>query len=105
MHTCPCCGQMLHALDLRVSLEFNVVIIGDRAVKMSAKQTEVAYALWKAFPNILNKSRLIAQVWGANSNIDEASMRNTIYQVRKKLQPHKWTIQGVILRGYRMRAL
>lgn len=101
---CPCCGQLIKGADLKVSMEFNTVICGDRALKLTPKQCEIVYVLQRAWPHTLPTSRLISQVWG-HAEVDDPTVRNTIYTARKRLKTIDYTIRATHSRGYRIERL
>lgn len=100
---CPCCGQVLKGDNgFSVSLEFNTVIVGERALRLGPKEAEITFALKKAWPGRLTKQRLIAQVWGAGSDVEDGTMRNTVFNTNKKLKRLGWIVRGVMKSGYKL---
>ena len=99
--SCPCCGQRLSDLPLKVSMEYNTVICGSVALVLSPKQAEIAYVLQQSYPHNLHKERLIAKVWGRMSP-EENTMRTMIYTTRKALETIGWTIKNSTRQGYRL---
>lgn len=104
-NTCPCCGQSIADSTLRVSLEFNVVIHGSTALDVTPKECEIIHVLQAAWPNTLPTERLVSRVWGRSSNVNEESMRNLVYNARRKLNTIDFTIRAVRNRGYRLERL
>lgn len=98
---CPACGAVIQQSPLKVSLEFNVVICGDRALAMTPKEAEVIFSLHKTWPHTMTNSRLILAVWGRDTP-EEGTVRNTIYTARLKLKSVGWTIRATQKRGYRL---
>lgn len=98
---CPCCGQRLADLPLKVSMEFNTIICGYVALQVSPKQAEIAYVLRDHWPHNVHKERLIQKVWGRMSP-EENTMRTMIYTTRKALETIGWTIRNSRTHGYRL---
>lgn len=102
--SCPCCGQALKDLPLKVSLEFNTIICGDVALEVTPKECEIVFVLQKSWPHTTSQRKLMEQVWGGLP-VDDVSMRNMVYNTRKQVNKIGYTIRAVRSRGYRLERL
>ena len=98
---CPCCGGQIKDAKLKVSLEFNTVICGDRAIEVTPTQAEIIFVLKKHFPDVVARERLILAVWG-QEGIGDNVLRTLIYVTRKILLQVGYTISASTGNGYRL---
>jgi len=102
--SCPCCGQPISNSDLKVSVEFNTLIYGARALEVPPHVCELVYALNAAWPRPVLPARIIHAVWG-HGGAAEGSMRNLVYQARQYVEQIGFTIRPNRTRGYRLERL
>ena len=98
---CPCCGGQIKDAKLKVSLEFNTIICGDKAIEVTPTQAEIIFVLKKNFPDFVPRERLILAVWG-QAGIDDNVLRTMIYGTRKVLLQIGYTISASTGNGYRL---
>lgn len=94
---CPCCGAPVEENRIIVSLDTNQICVGGRqgSVKLSPQQTEIAYALAKAYPRPLTLERIIQSVWGGREcDVPEKAVEVQIYNLRRKITPLGLTIEN-----------
>ena len=99
---CPCCGHIIEGAELKVSLEFNTLIHGSRAIALKAKECELVYALHKAWPHSLPTSRIIHAVWGSVDIPTDMRVRNLVHTTRKPLSEIGYTIRYIQVGKYRL---
>ena len=103
-HKCPCCGGSIKDAKLKISLEFNTIICGDKAIVVQPVQAELLFVLRKHFPKNVHKEILVPAVWGSKE-VDDTAVRTMVYTARKVIEPLGWTIGHSSNRGYRLMEL
>ena len=101
---CPACGSPIKDAPLRISLEYNTLIYGAHAIKLTPKQAEMLWVLRKAYPNLLAREMLLARVWG-QQEVEDNAVRTMVSQTRKIIEKIGWTIRPVTNRGYVLASL
>ena len=99
--SCPCCGQAIKDANFKVSLEFNTVIVGDRALEVTPTQAEIIFILRQHYPANVHKTRIMLKLWGAEQRSDQG-LRSLLYQTRKQLEKIGYTILNSTTQGYRL---
>ena len=105
IETCPCCGQRFTAdIPMQISMEFNTLILGERAIKLHPKQIEILHVLKEAWPRKLKKEQLITRVWGSFSDASDGTVRTTIFKTNQRIRAFGYVIRfgGDKSSGYRL---
>lgn len=88
MTTCPCCGGSVNR-SIVVSIEQNVMVLGDRFIHLTPREVEIMRVLVGAMPATARYGQIIAALWpnpddepdgGAEGNI-----KVVVWRLRKLL--------------------
>lgn len=102
---CPCRGrEFFLPFAVAVDLDHNLIIVDDRTIRLTPTETELAYVLAEAMPNIVHRDRLIARIWGLGegSSVD-SSLGVMIFTLRRKLAGSPLEIVTVFRKGFFLR--
>lgn len=99
---CPCCGQPMPPREFVVDLNSNTVVIGDRRTTVAYRVAEVLFVLAEAWPETVDRERLITKVWGSYVDTGSKTVEATITGCRKALDPLGWTVRSTYGVGYRL---
>lgn len=99
---CPTCGAKLKDIGFWVDLQNNIVIVENRAARVTRKIAEVVFTLRKAYPHTVSIDQLIQSVWGGSSDVTDMNVRALLTQCRKVLAEFQWTIANGYGDGYRL---
>lgn len=101
-HYCTNCGQPLPGAFV-VDLDGNAVRYRNRVLKMTPKQAELLYVLWRAYPHAVVHERIHSQVWGDADPVNSNNLCSIyVGRLRKLLSAIGATIETVHSRGYRL---
>ncbi len=84
LRPCPYCGKLADLPDFSVNLEWNEIVIDGRRMRLSTTLTDLAMALWRAYPHPV------------------AAQRQTVLTLRRRLAKTPVRIIGERGRGYRL---
>lgn len=86
---CPCCGQPLANRELSVSLDTNMVRVGNQCVKLTPMCAEILFVILGERPRSTTKEQLLRQVFGSQPKTEASaiSLQVAISRMRKKIRP------------------
>src|SRR3954447_326717 len=94
-------GGVLHVGELTVDPASRTVMLGDQALKLSAKEFALLHALARQPTRVFTKAELLRDVWGYLSMGATRTVDAHACRLRKKLGGARWivSVRGV---GYRL---
>jgi two-component system OmpR family response regulator len=103
MH-CPTCGQPCEAITLRVDLDNNIVVRGDRWAKLTHQQAEILSIIVDAHPRRVTQEQILIRLcgWRDHPESGENLIRVQINRIRKRVEPLGIGIGRVYGTGYRI---
>lgn len=97
---CPCCNTELSVKVPIVSLERNIAAFGDRSVKLSPTEAEIAYLLADKAPNVLRFDTMMIKVW---PHLENKKIAHTVIaHVRRKMRTIGCEVINDWKAGYRL---
>lgn len=85
---CPCCGQPLANRELSVSLDTNMVRVGNQFAKLTPLCAEILFVILGERPRSTTKEQLLRQVFASRETETSAtSLQVAISRMRKKIRP------------------
>lgn len=103
MH-CPTCGQPCEAIGLRVDLDTNIVVRGDRWAQLTRQQAEILSIIADAGRRTVLQERILIRLcgWRDHPEHGETLIRVQIARIRKRIEPLGIEIVSVYGKGYRI---
>jgi DNA-binding response OmpR family regulator len=95
-------GKELHAGDVRVDLERREVHVGDRALKLRAKEFDLLAAFVERPGAVFTRDALLNRVWGYEHEIDTRTVDVHVSALREKLASAGAAIETVWGVGYKL---
>lgn len=102
---CPCCGARLKNQQLRVDLESNTFMYGDRFVHLGSTKAELMSILVDAYPGPASYDSMTSKLWGNREPENAyATMKVYISQLRRIFIDAGMALSLVNIhsRGYRL---
>ncbi|NBP49313.1 MAG: winged helix family transcriptional regulator, partial [Alphaproteobacteria bacterium] len=75
----------------------------DRMQALTEKESTILKFLYRAFPNDVTKSQILAEVWGFQNGVSTHTLETHIYRLRQKIS--RLTKEPLVLtteKGYRL---
>ncbi len=97
---CPTCGRTLEDADLRVDLDANVLVCGDRSIGLQARQAELIWLLLDRYPECVDRDFIVSKVFA--DDVLYNTVTSTVSTARRELEKVGWTIKTERGIGYRL---
>lgn len=101
---CPTCGQPCRPGALRVDLDNNIVIRGERWAQLTRQQAEILSIIVDARPRTLMQEQILIRLcgWRDHPEHGENLIRVQIYRIKKRIEALGVQIVSVSGKGYRI---
>jgi hypothetical protein len=101
--TCPCCGSKVKPLPFAIDLNTNVLIIGQRAFRLTPQMAVFISVLHNAMPRTVSYDAIIRAMHGVNEPSRAFDAMKVIASAcRRLLRGQGWVIVGISKRGYKL---
>ncbi len=101
---CPTCGQTAPPIDIAVDLNNHAFIINGKSGKLAEIPLIILYTLARRYPNSIRYDSLLAAIYGAGEEPDDAanSLKVQVSRLRVTLAQYGAGIESIWGYGYRL---
>jgi DNA-binding response OmpR family regulator len=96
-------GGKVNCAELEIDRIAQRATLQGQPLSLTSREFALLLLLAKRFDQIVTRTDLMAQIWSVNFDAESNVIDVTISRVREKLGSHRWMLETVRGKGYRLR--
>lgn len=95
-------SDVLRAGEISLNPNNGIVLCSGEEIRLTAKEYTILKILLENKNKVISRDRLISEIWGYDSDVDERVLDTHIKNLRKALGKNASVLKTIIRRGYRI---